>query len=258
MPNPYVNKVVTSNGNTLVDLSQDTVTEASHIMAGRVGHLASGAQVTGTGQGGSSATLVSKNIIANGTYDPANDNADGYSSVTVNVQSGGSATQHVIHFEFTDNTNTDVSVYYNDANFSSVITSSRPTTYNSKTVETAQLDGVQWYIREVWETVYDDDTVNANADDPYALFWISSLADVIIPAGTVWRITLNGTAYRCTATFVSSLNTAVIGASDGVTEEEWTNEIPFRFYNAGWGAWIGDTNLGAGTHQLKVERLVTT
>ena len=254
-----ISKVIL-NGTTQIDLTTDTVTNSAHIMNGYVGHLADGTQTTGTGQGGSTATLVSKTITTNGTYDPANDSADGYSSVTVNVQSGGSATQHVIHFEFTDNTNTDVSVYYNDANFSSVITSSNPTTYNSKTVETAQLDGVQWYIREVWETLYND-TANAIAEDPYPYFWISSLADVIIPAGTEWRITLDGTVYRCTATFVSYLNTAVIGASDGITEEEWTfneDEVPFRFYNAGWGAWTGDTTLGDGGHQLKVERLVTT
>ena len=35
-----------------------------------------------------SPTLVSKNITANGTYNPASDSADGYSSVTVNVSTG--------------------------------------------------------------------------------------------------------------------------------------------------------------------------
>ena len=35
--------------------------------------------------GSSPAVLVSKNITANGSYDPATDNADGYDSVTVNV-----------------------------------------------------------------------------------------------------------------------------------------------------------------------------
>ena len=33
-------------------------------------------------------TLVSKTVTANGTYDPADDSADGYSGVTVNVNSG--------------------------------------------------------------------------------------------------------------------------------------------------------------------------
>ena len=38
-----------------------------------------------SGGGGSSATLGSKTITANGTYDPANDNLDGYNAVTVSV-----------------------------------------------------------------------------------------------------------------------------------------------------------------------------
>ena len=38
-----------------------------------------------SGGGGSEPVLVSKSITANGTYDPADDNADGYSSVTVDV-----------------------------------------------------------------------------------------------------------------------------------------------------------------------------
>lgn len=37
------------------------------------------------GGGGGSAVLVDKTITANGEYDPADDNADGYSGVTVNV-----------------------------------------------------------------------------------------------------------------------------------------------------------------------------
>lgn len=56
MPNQYVNKVVTSNGTTLIDLTGDTVTSAAHIMQGYVGHLADGSQVTGTWQGGSGYT----------------------------------------------------------------------------------------------------------------------------------------------------------------------------------------------------------
>ena len=50
MPTTY-NKVTAGN-QTLIDLSQDTVTQASHIMAGYVGHLANGQQITGTGSGG--------------------------------------------------------------------------------------------------------------------------------------------------------------------------------------------------------------
>ncbi len=39
----------------------------------------------------SGSTLVSKTITANGTYYPADDNADGYSEVTVNVSTVPSA-----------------------------------------------------------------------------------------------------------------------------------------------------------------------
>lgn len=38
--------------------------------------------------GESSAVLISKNITANGTYNASSDDADGYSSVIVNVSSG--------------------------------------------------------------------------------------------------------------------------------------------------------------------------
>lgn len=39
-----------------------------------------------------SATLTTKSITQNGTYDASDDSADGYSSVTVNVSGGGSQT----------------------------------------------------------------------------------------------------------------------------------------------------------------------
>lgn len=65
-----VNKVVRSDGTTLIDLTGDTVTSSDHIMSGYVGHLADGTQVTGTGQGGggsSSIQTVTGTIIGNGT-----------------------------------------------------------------------------------------------------------------------------------------------------------------------------------------------
>ena len=174
------NKVQTSDGRVLIDLSQDTVTSAAHIVSGHTGHLADGSQVAGTGGGGLTTeitvpeqsvtasredtqltaneaivlgdwyvvtidgvrkvctaismwgdihlvfeygklhvitpgnastvyleisdssyygtytvkvekiidgipTLITKNITQNGTYAASSDNADGYSSVTVNV-----------------------------------------------------------------------------------------------------------------------------------------------------------------------------
>lgn len=40
------------------------------------------------GGGGSASTLITKSVTQNGTYDAIDDNADGYSSVTVNVSGG--------------------------------------------------------------------------------------------------------------------------------------------------------------------------
>ena len=47
MSNTVYNKV-TFKGDTLIDLSQDTVTSAAHILSGHTGHLADGTQVAGT------------------------------------------------------------------------------------------------------------------------------------------------------------------------------------------------------------------
>ena len=55
---PTIYNKVTVDGVTYIDLSQDTVTEASHIMEGYIGHLADGTQVTGTGKGGSDPTSI--------------------------------------------------------------------------------------------------------------------------------------------------------------------------------------------------------
>lgn len=62
---PTIYNKVTAGGQTLIDLSQDTVTSAAHIVTGHTGHLADGTQVAGTG--GGSGGLV----YESGTYTPA-------------------------------------------------------------------------------------------------------------------------------------------------------------------------------------------
>ena len=90
MPTIY-NKVVI-DGVTKIDLSQDTVTEAGHILTGHTGHLANGNQVSGTGSGSSAPTLQTKTNIAPSTSSQtitADSGYDGLSSVQINAMPSG-------------------------------------------------------------------------------------------------------------------------------------------------------------------------
>ena len=213
--------------------------------------------------------LTTKTITINGTYSAEDDNADGYSEVTVNVQGGASmtevqnqygtelvissaegsapsATRHTIYFEFEDETTETEYAYYDDAFIGSAITATTPTTRGSKTVTSAQLDGVEWYSYTPtptppepsgdWTTIFDS-TVQILDNTPYSQFWITALSEVYPAVGEVWRITINGTAYTCTAH--EEDGTVYIGNPlyDGGTDDD--SNIPFCFYNPEWGAWIG-------------------
>ena len=71
---------------TALDISDSTLETADQLAQGITGYNKNGVKLTGTGGGGS--TLVTKTITQNGTYNASSDNADGYSSVIVNVSGG--------------------------------------------------------------------------------------------------------------------------------------------------------------------------
>ena len=81
MPTTY-NKVEL-DGTTLLDLSQDTASSASHIRQGYTAHLNDGTQVTGT-YAGSSPTIQSLTVNPSTTQQTFNaSGVDGYKPVTV-------------------------------------------------------------------------------------------------------------------------------------------------------------------------------
>lgn len=283
MSNTVYNKA-TFNGQTIIDLSQDTVTSAAHIVSGRIGHLADGRQVTGTAttggtaaisvvdttdsHGGTVRTITALNI--SDTTAVAADVAQGkyfYTALgvkTAGTASGGtpSATSHTIYFEFSDSTDTTITAYWDGTFISDAITATTPTTYGQKTVTLAQLDGVTWYEppQETWEVLFND-TKRPNEDTPYNYFWFETLGDVYPTVGSVWRITIDNVVYRCVAYTmnVSSAGTVVCignpkysgGTDDG-------SGAPFNAYNAGWGALVADTEIEVADHVVKIERLVTS
>jgi hypothetical protein len=244
---------------TAVDIS-DTTAVAADVASGKYFYTANGTKTLGTASGGSgsSATLITKTIVANGTYSAQDDSADGYSSVTVNVPTSGgggsSGTQHTILFEFEDETTTTITAYYDSTFISSAITATTPTTYDSKTVEQASLDGVAWYIKpsEDWEVLLDG-SVTFGESSPYNSIWISSLGSLHPAVGEVYRVTIDGTVYNLTA----HENDGVVYIGNPLYD--WGTDdgsAPFCLFNNGYGALQGWTELSATAHTVKIERQV--
>lgn len=227
--------------------------------------------------------LTTKTITLNGTYSAEDDQADGYSEVTVNVANGASmtevqnqygtelvissaagsapsATRHTLYFEFEDETTETVYAYYDDSFISSAITATTPTTRNNKTVTSAQLDGVEWYSYTPtpqpsgnYTTIYDGNIQTQNGMDI-----ISELSDWYFTDGVQYRVTVDGTPYTCTAE-TNQTGAVLIGNFDLSNDITAEGEYPFLCFNVGWGGvYVYLQNGGNATHAFKLEEQVTS
>ena len=171
-------------------------------------------------------------------------------------ENGGtpSATQHTILFEFEDTTTTSITAYYDSTFISDAIKATTPTTYDSKTVQEASLDGVAWYTKpsEDWDVLFDD-SVTFGESSPYNNIWISSLGSLQPVVGEVYRVTVDGTVYNLTAHEDDGR------VYIGTPKYDWGTDdgsAPFCFFNGGYGGLQGGTELSATSHTLKIEKQV--
>lgn len=285
MSNQYVNKVVQSNGTTLIDIS-DTTAVAADVASGKYFYLATGEKVEGTSPGGSTAAIsVVDTLDSHGgtvreitaldisdTTAVASDVAIGKYFYTANgtktagINNGGSGTpsqtQHTIYFEFSDNTDATITAYWNETFVSDAIRATIPTTYGQKTVESASLDGLAWYTKptETWEVLLDGNVGFYADETDYPYCWIADLADVEIPVGSIWRITFDGSVYRCVVTIDdASYGGGIIGNPKYNGDTDDGSEVPFCLYHSSWGAWLGGADVEKESyHAVKIERLVTS
>ena len=253
----------------------DTTAAASDVASGKYFYTAAGVRTEGTSSGGGTPAIsvVDTTDTAGGTIRTitaldisdttavASDVASGkyfYTAAGVKTQGTGggtpSQTQHTIYFEFTDSTNTSITGYWDDTFISNAITATTPTTYSSKTVTLAQLDGVTWYSYSpgTWETVYNG-TTQLISDTPYPYFWISDLSNVTISVGSVWRVTING-VQSPSLTATNSQYGGMIGNPLYSGGSDDGSGLKYDFFNAGWGAWSGGADMTPGNYTVKIER----
>ena len=131
----------------------DTTAVASDVAQGKYFFTASGQLTLGTASGGGGGYVWQ--------------DQDGYIVLPSTGGGSSSATQHTIHLEFSDSTDTDVDVYYDDSLIGAMITAYEPSTwtYSSKTVTLAQLDNVTWYDKQsipIGVELIDFTTLSAN------------------------------------------------------------------------------------------------
>ena len=185
---------------------------------------------------------------------PSGSNSDDLADLIGSIQTSGgtpSATQHTILFEFSDNTNTTITAYWTSTFISDAVRATTPSTYDGKVVNTAFLDGVEWYNAVDYFVLYEGTPVFYTDSGNY--FWIPELGNVVPTVGSVWRITIDGTKYDCIAQNREYLG-VIVGNPVHVGGTDDGSGAPVAFYNYNNQAWSGDTTtFTEGNHTIKIE-----
>lgn len=182
----------------------------------------------------------------------------GYETASVTV---GSLlpTQHIVHLEFSDSTDTDINVYYNDSLIETMITAYEPSVwaYSSKTVTLAQLDNVTWYDKTTtWETIWDNNAYfNSEPDDSYA--YITSFASTHITANSTWRVTWGNEVRIHTAVYGKAYPDQYADSWIIDSLNDGTNGTYTMYDGNGYWLFIDFDDTTSHSKYVKLERAVT-
>jgi hypothetical protein len=181
--------------------------------------------------------LISKTITTNGTYSAADDNADGYSEVTVNVSSGVS-----------------ISEVENAYGTELIITTGGSPTPDPDPTPTPDPDPTPTPEPSgEWETVFDSTiTSTLHTESGKYVSRIEELQDLWFSSNEIWRVTYDGVQYICPVGATNGVRS--VGNSSLIDTDNGVNE-PFLMYNVGGGAMICLTRT-IGEHTLKLEQSV--
>jgi len=183
----------------------DTTATASDVLNSKYFYTAAGVLTQGTGTA-PSPTLITKNITQNGTYDAEDDDADGYSSVTVSVSGGGGS--GLVYETGTWTPTTDISnptISFQNAHTEApvfVMISDATGSYDGTT------NTCQSFVYGDWEKAFGTTINPSTSSSQYALFrgvYRAASATATSSTGTIFTSRTSAETYVNSSRFVPNI-----------------------------------------------------